>query len=1029
MMYLGDLAEDQTVTFHWNTNDSDGASITRSTDGTIKVRRDDGTDCTGTSVTDTEDTPDTGIHECIIDTSDSANYAIGHDYTVWLDGAVIDTQTVNAALATFSIENRYAKVTELDGDATAMDNLVKQYKANWRKHDWYVAKTGNDSNGGHSLADAFLTIGQAITSASAGDTIEIYPGTYAENLNPAKALNFVGTDKYTCIIGPASGTGVVMASGCSFKHLQIKSGTGSSDKAVTASSKNCVTFEDCIVDGEKCGIDADTCEDWRIDDSKIIGGEHGGDLQITRLISNDTTFVTSGEIGDTPQVDASALFARGALQVYNRCNIHAKRTVEASSGGLKGVDAGTDAYLIFNECNIQASEENAGSAAGAYGGYTSHTSQTLFNKCNFYTSNAGSGAVLDLFQGTGTFVVVGGAYNKNKIYGTLIYESAEWADKVNAQADAALSDAGYTSARAGYLDELAAANLPTDISTIDTVVDGIATAVGALNDLSTADVNAEVDSAISDGLASIADAVWDEILSSGAHNTLFSAGKRLQNQVLRGGTAISGGANYIVFPGPWSSEDRIYEKNIISITDGTGAGQTRTIIEYIGEDRKAYVDHDWITQPDDTSEIELLPGSLELLATHGIAAAGSADTITFSATALAKVNSYIGCDVYIAGGTGIGQTRLITAYTAGRVATVSPAWDTQPDNTSVYKVIPIGRSIVDSLSTDAEAIIKTDVDTALSDIGLDHLVSAAVIGADITDNSIIAKIVSKSATADWDDFVNTTDSLQAIRDNQAGADAAAIADAVWDEAATGHTDAGKAGAQLWTDIDAVLADSNELQTDWHDGGRLDLLIDAALADTNELQTDWVNGGRLDNLLDAAAAGASTAATTGTVDDAAATTSSFITDLTEATNDHYNNLVLCFTSGVLTGQSRRISDYVGSTKTITVSPPFTDAPGNTDSFSIFYDSFLTYPTSGGINEVTYTLKYPDEDTGDPVPDAHIWITTDAAGNNVIWNGVTDANGVLKEAAGGSKPFLFAGTYYFWRSKSGYDFINPDTETFS
>jgi len=31
-----------------------------------------------------------------------------------------------------------------------------------------------------------------------------------------------------------------------------------------------------------------------------------------------------------------------------------------------------------------------------------------------------------------------------------------------------------------------------------------------------------------------------------------------------------------------------------------------------------------------------------------------------------------------------------------------------------------------------------------------------------------------------------------------------IADAIWDEAATGHTDSGKAGAQIWTDIDAIL---------------------------------------------------------------------------------------------------------------------------------------------------------------------------------------------------------------------------------
>lgn len=55
---------------------------------------------------------------------------------------------------------------------------------------------------------------------------------------------------------------------------------------------------------------------------------------------------------------------------------------------------------------------------------------------------------------------------------------------------------------------------------------------------------------------------------------------------------------------------------------------------------------------------------------------------------------------------------------------------------------------------------------------------------------------------------------------------AVIADAVWDELSTGHVDAGKAGQQQWTDVDAILDDTGELQTDWTDGGRLDLLIDA-----------------------------------------------------------------------------------------------------------------------------------------------------------------------------------------------------------
>lgn len=58
------------------------------------------------------------------------------------------------------------------------------------------------------------------------------------------------------------------------------------------------------------------------------------------------------------------------------------------------------------------------------------------------------------------------------------------------------------------------------------------------------------------------------------------------------------------------------------------------------------------------------------------------------------------------------------------------------------------------------------VGTELTTIGLDHLVSAAVVGTDVTDNSIVARMVSSAATADWDTFVNTTDALQAIRDKQ-----------------------------------------------------------------------------------------------------------------------------------------------------------------------------------------------------------------------------------------------------------------------
>lgn len=107
MNYLGDYAEDATLYFDWSTNDSSGASITRTTDGTISVYKDDNLTQSTAGITDTEDFDSlTGIHNCKIDLSADAFYATGHDYAVVLSGAVIDGQAVNAVLAHFSIENR-----------------------------------------------------------------------------------------------------------------------------------------------------------------------------------------------------------------------------------------------------------------------------------------------------------------------------------------------------------------------------------------------------------------------------------------------------------------------------------------------------------------------------------------------------------------------------------------------------------------------------------------------------------------------------------------------------------------------------------------------------------------------------------------------------------------------------------------------------------------------------------------------------------------------------------------------------------
>lgn len=156
---------------------------------------------------------------------------------------------------------------------------------------------------------------------------------------------------------------------------------------------------------------------------------------------------------------------------------------------------------------------------------------------------------------------------------------------------------------------------------------------------------------------------------------------------------------------------------------------------------------------------------------------------------------------------------------------------------------------VSALATNVDAILTDTADMQPKLGTISNLGGGATIGANLSDieaqtDDIGAAGAGLSAVpwnAAWDAEVESeaTDALNAydpptkaeLDSGLAGLNdptAAAIADAVWDEAATGHTDAGKAGEQLWTDVDAILTDtSTTLQGD----------ITAILADTNELQVD------------------------------------------------------------------------------------------------------------------------------------------------------------------------------------------------
>ena len=346
-------------------------------------------------------------------------------------------------------------------------------------------------------------------------------------------------------------------------------------------------------------------------------------------------------------------------------------------------------------------------------------------------------------------------------------------------------------------------------------------------------------------------------------------------------------------------------------------------------------------------------GTVDVGAVSGDATAADNIESDYDGTGYAKANSTIG--------TATDVTNGVTASTV-------------TDKTG-YSISGT-KNTLDDLNDVSTAEVNTQVDTALSDIGLDHLVSASVTGTDITDNSIIAYMVSKSATADWDSFVNTTDALEAIADS-AGGDATAanqttIINHLTDVKGTSFVK----DTHSLTDITADVTGINGAAMRGTDSALLaasaptnfgDLAITASTGrvtvGTNADKTGYSISGSIttldglndptaaaiaDAVLDESLAAHNTGGTLGkairqvkegvvsaesTVNDASATTTSFVTALTSAVDDFYNDKILVFIGGALTGQARIISDYNGTTKAVTFDEATTSAPANGDSFII------------------------------------------------------------------------------------------------
>jgi hypothetical protein len=123
--------------------------------------------------------------------------------------------------------------------------------------------------------------------------------------------------------------------------------------------------------------------------------------------------------------------------------------------------------------------------------------------------------------------------------------------------------------------------------------------------------------------------------------------------------------------------------------------------------------------------------------TTGTAQAGSSSSITLAAGERSTDDIYKHDGLIIVGGTGVGESAIITAYNGTtKVATVSPPFVITPDSTSEYEIVPAiasTHSIGDNVITAA---------SAASDFG--NAVADALLGRNIAGGSSTGRTVKEA---------------------------------------------------------------------------------------------------------------------------------------------------------------------------------------------------------------------------------------------------------------------------------------------
>lgn len=189
---------------------------------------------------------------------------------------------------------------------------------------------------------------------------------------------------------------------------------------------------------------------------------------------------------------------------------------------------------------------------------------------------------------------------------------------------------------------------------------------------------------------------WDGIQVAGDRNLITENFVDSTAYSNADGIGIAGNDNLVCGNHVWVNNRGISilstgKRNIVAFNTGFSHAGVDSVFGQNQQDENLFAGNHVRSQLYNNNTIQ------EDLAQHiirvGTAQAGAATSITLDASASAIDDFYKLCLIHLVDGTGANQSRLMTGYNGtSKVATVYPAWKTNPDNTSVFRILPASES-------------------------------------------------------------------------------------------------------------------------------------------------------------------------------------------------------------------------------------------------------------------------------------------------------------------------------------------------